>query len=190
MGIPLQHRRGVLTRRLAFLVCLAAGVSGAAPAAASAQQAVIDRILSRPHGEIVLLSDVWQAISLRLLPEDSLTPEAALRAIENRRLILSEVNRLPATEPSDAALEARRDEWEARLAAAGVDRVAEMRRLGMADAALLAWFRNDLRIRDYLDRRFAATPEPDRPAAIADWIAFLRERAGLGDGRFIDRPGR
>jgi len=187
MGIPLQHRRGVLRRTgrigLAVAVVLAAAPAGGAgfsrPASDQAP-VVIDRLLSRPNGEIVLLSDVWQAISLRLLPEGSLTPEAALRAIENRRLILAEVNRLPATEPSEAALETRRDEWETRLAAAGVDRVAEMQRLGLTDAALQAWFRNDLRIRDYLDQRFAATPEAERPAAIEQWIGFLRQRAGLG----------
>jgi hypothetical protein len=153
-------------------------LAGLAPAAAQ-EPVVIDRILSRPNGEILTQSDVWQAIELRLLPPGSRTPDAALRGLENRRLVLAEVNRLPVVEPDPSAVAARRAEWTTELIAAGARPPDLMARFGMTDDALQAWFRNDLRIADYLDERFAATPEAEREAAVEEWIVFLRERAGM-----------
>lgn len=170
--------RTAMRRRLSGIVA-ALVVVGAAPAWAQ-EPVVIDRLLSRPAGEIITLSDVWQAIDLQLLPADVLTREAAQLAIENRRLILAEVNRLPVREPTAAEIERRRNEWASRVGVA-IDGVgARLARSGMTPAGLDAWLRNDARIEAYLDQRFTATAGTDRPAAIEAWIALLRDRAGMG----------
>lgn len=154
-------------------------VALAMPARAAGQTpVVIDQILSRLYGEILTQSDVWQAITLRLLPATASSPEAALHALENRRLVLREVNRLPPAEPADVEIAARRAAWETR-AAPGNGLPALLVRFGMTEAALRTWFRNELRIETYLDQRFAATSEADRPAAIEVWVGLLRDRAGL-----------
>lgn len=146
--------------------------------AAAQDVVVIDRILSRAHGELLTLSDVWRAIDLQLLSLDEPTLTSVQTALENRRLILREVNRLPAAEPSAAALAAQRRAWEARWAP-GVDRAERLGRAGMTETVLAAWLRDDARIASHLDQRFAATPEAERPAAIAVWVNLLRQRAGL-----------
>lgn len=161
--------------RLAAAACLAVF---AAPAPASAQApVVIDQILSRPYGEILTQSDVWQALTLGLLPATASAPDAALRALENRRLMLREVNRLPPPEPVDAGIAARRAAWEARIGASIAPGL--LAQVGMSDTALHTWFRNEIRIETYLAQRFAATSEADRPAAVEAWVNLLRDRAGL-----------
>jgi hypothetical protein len=150
----------------------------ALPATTSAQTpVVIDQILSRPYGEILTQSDVWQALTLGLLPASVSTPGDALRAIENRRLMLREVNRLPPPEPVDAEIAARRAAWESRTGASNVP--ALLAKVGMSDTALQTWFRNEIRIQTYLAQRFSATSEADRPAAVEAWVSLLRDRAGL-----------
>jgi hypothetical protein len=163
-----------------LVVMVVAGLIAASVAPAWAQApVVIDRILSRPNGEIITQSDVWQAVELQMLPEAAGSFDAALRAIENRRLILTEVNRLPVREPAATEIDRRRAAWAARLGVTEPALDARLARSGMTVAGLDTWLRNDLRIETYLDQRFSATADADRPAAITAWIALLRERAGL-----------
>lgn len=168
-----------MTRRLVLgVLCVMALVGAGTDRAAAQDVVVIDRILSRAYGELLTSSDVWRAIDLHLLPLDEPTLASVQTALENRRLILREVNRLPASEPSAAALASQRRAWEARWAP-GVDPGERLNRAGMTEAALAAWFRDEARIASHLDQRFAATPEAERPAAIGVWVNLLRQRAGL-----------
>lgn len=144
-------------------------------------QVVVDRILSRPGGEILTLSDVWQVIELRLVPLDAATVPAAQIALENRRLILLEISRVALEEPAPSDIALARQEWESRFGAAGVPEGA-VADAGMTPAQLTAWLRDDARIQSYLDQRFAATPEADRGSAVDVWVNLLRQRAGLGGG--------
>jgi hypothetical protein len=138
---------------------------------------VIDRIVSRTYGEILTLSDVWQALSLRLVDVDPMTTDTVQLALENRRLILREVNRQTVRDPTEAEIASQRATWETRIGAP--DRAAALSRAGMDEAALQTWLRNDVRIAGYIERRFASTPGIDRAAAIAAWVSLLRDRAGL-----------
>ena len=44
---------------------------------------------------------------------------------------------------------------------------------------LQGWLRDDLRISNYVDQRFGALPAPQRNTRVRDWVADLRQRAGL-----------
>lgn len=164
----------------------ACAVFGSVPSTEGATQVVIDRILSRAYDEILTLSDVWQAIDLRLVPVDTQTEvqtetpiETTVQVLlENRRLILREVDRLPVSEPTVAALARQRSDWETRLGPGSLlaDR---LERAGMTEQELDSWIRDDARINDYLSQRFSATEEAGRPAAMAFWVSLLRQRAGL-----------
>jgi hypothetical protein len=133
-------------------------------------QVELDRIVSRVAGRIITLSDVRQARELRLV-EDTSSDAAAVRALENRWLILGEIGRAAPLPPaSEAEMAARRAEWQA--AAGG-------RAAAMSDVDVQAWLRDDLRIRAYLDRQFGMLPEGERGRARAEWIGRLRQRAEL-----------
>jgi len=149
------------------------GLGAAMPVQAS-PQVELDRIVSRVNGRIITASDVRQCRQLKLV-DDVSSDAAAQRALENRWLILAEMNRAAAVAPpSDADVAARRAEWVATLG--GSPNLAAS---GMAENELRAWLRDDLRIRAYLNRQFGTMPEADRSRATGDWLGRLRERADL-----------
>ncbi len=158
---------------------IVAGVLGlSAPLAA---QTTIDRVLVRVHGEIITQSDVRQARLLKLFgprPDADTTDAALQRELENRRLLLAEVARLPLAEPPAEARAARRQALVAALGP-GADLPQLLERAGMTDSGLDEWCRNDLRIEALLDDRFKNIPPASRPAAVAAWVDELRRRAGL-----------
>ena len=163
--------------RVVFLVTLATSampVPGVAATAAA--QVQLDRIVSRVNGRVITESDVRQARALKLV-DDVSSDGAAQRAVENRFLILGEMNRsAPIAPPSDAEIAAHRASWTASL---GPDVAGLMARNGMSDNDLQAWFRDDLRIRAYLKRQFGMLPEGERGRATDDWLNRLRQRADL-----------
>jgi hypothetical protein len=153
---------------LAVSACAAMLAAGAVPARA---QASLDRLLSRVNGVAITASDVSQARTLKLVADTS-SDEACQRELENRILVLGEVSRGAALDSiDDAAVAEHRRSWEASLGAPA-DQL--MSRADMSERALQAWLRDDLRIRAFLQRQFGG-----RPGAVSDWIARLRERAGL-----------
>lgn len=163
--------------RIVFLAMLAAAASRAAPAAgAPTVQVQLDRIVSRVNGRVITESDIRQARALKLV-DDVSSDGAAQRAVENRFLILAEMNRAaPIAPPSDADIAAHRTSWAATV---GPDAAGLMSRHGMSENDLQAWLRDDLRIRAYLQRQFGTLPEGDRDRATTDWLNRLRQRAEL-----------
>ncbi len=102
----LQRIRGVW-----ILAGLAAVVTGARLMA----QVELDRIVSRVAGHIITQSDVRQARLLKLV--DDVSSDAAVQhALEDRFLILDEMERAAPLPPAtDAALAARHAQWAASL---------------------------------------------------------------------------
>lgn len=156
------------------LRCLGLVVSLMAFVPAASAQVELDRIVSRVGNRIITASDVRQCRQLKLL-DDVTSDESTQRGLEDRWLILAEMNRAAAVAPpSDADVTAHRAEWLARLGAA-----PNLPAAGMTDVDLVTWLRDDLRIRAYLKRQFGMLVDADRVKATSDWLARLRERAAL-----------
>jgi hypothetical protein len=155
---------------------LLAALSGAGAGHAAAIQTPIDGVLARVGGDIVTMSDVRQARLLKLIEPATDSDQAYVDALINRRLMLADLRRNPPPEPSTEAIEAKQQEWTARLGA-GANVPDLLRRAGMSDAGLRGWLRDDLRLQTYLDERFGTSS--NRPAALAAWVGMLRQRAGL-----------
>ena len=130
----------------------------AAPARA---QTLIDRVLVRVNADIITQSDVTQVRLLHLTPPEALSDSAIEDALINRRLMLTEISRGPASEPTQAELAARRQEWQTTLGPQA--NVTELlRRAGATDAFLEGWLRDDIRIQSYLEHRFLVATVPRR----------------------------
>ena len=143
--------------------CAAAAIVAAVVfvAARADAQTLIDRVVVRINDDIITQSDVSQARLLHLAPPEAVSDNAIVEALVNRRLMLAEIARGPATEPTTAELAARRQEWQATLGPqANVQEL--LRRTGMTDALLDGWLRDDVRIQAYLERRFLASTVPRR----------------------------
>lgn len=133
----------------------------------SAQGVTLDKMLAIVNGEVVTMSDVRAAKELKLVAgAATLTDDQILDALIERRLTIAEVGRYTSAEPPAADVEARRKSWEATLPR-GVTAAAALATVGMRDAALTAWFRDDLRVAAYLDQRFTAAAQPTRQQAQA-----------------------
>lgn len=126
---------------------------------------VLDKILAIVNGEVVTMSDVRAARELRLVggPE-AMTEDGVLDALIERRLTIAEVGRYTSAEPAAVDVETRRKTWEASLPR-GTDTATVLRAVGMRDAALAAWFKDDLRMAAYLEQRFTAAAQPTRQQA-------------------------
>lgn len=155
----------------------------ACPSRATAQE-VVDRVMAVAAGDLITLSDVRAARELGLVdPGAGADPDAeVLSRLIDRALMLDEVERYappdPRPEAIDAALAGVRRRFES---AAGLEQALD--RAGLDEAQLREMLRQDLRIRAYLESRFAADT-PERGAAMAaDWIAGLRRRATI-----LERP--
>lgn len=168
-----------MTLRGAVEACVVAtGVLAGAPWATA--QEVIDRIVAVAAGDLITLSDVRAARELGLVDPGAATdPDAeVLSRLIDRALMLDEVERYappdPRPEAVDAALDGVRQRFES---SAGLERA--LARAGLDEGQLREMLRQDLRIRAYLDSRFAADT-PERGAAMAaGWIAGLRRRATI-----------
>ena len=156
-----------------------APVVAASVLTAPAMQAVeIDRTLQHVYSTPIMASDIRQVKLLKLLPNIEMSDDRILVQLENRLLVLREVGRQSAPQPSSTAIAARRQTWAAGWPAA-TDFPSLMAKAGMNDQALDGWFRDDLRIEAYLDLRFGATTDDERATRLAEWIAELRRRANL-----------
>lgn len=166
--------------RLIFLVHLSLSVQSGV---------VLDKILAIVNGEVVTMSDVRAASELKLVTgaeasTDDRIPSASsderiLDALIERRLTIAEVGRYTSAEPPAADVEARRKTWEASLPR-GTDTATVLRAVGMRDAALAAWFKDDLRLAAYLEQRFTAAAQPTRQQAQTYFQAHTAEFAVNG----------
>jgi hypothetical protein len=127
------------------------------------------------------LSDVTAARDLGLQSADGAADpvRAILSKLIDRELVLAEVDRYAPPEPTADAIEREIERIRARLASA--DALASaLARSGIDERQLREIIRQDLRIRAYLDQRFASAQER-RQTLMDDWLAGLRRRGEVVD---------
>jgi enoyl-CoA hydratase/carnithine racemase len=139
-------------------------------------QITIDRILAVVNGDPITLSDVRAARLLKLVPADT-TDVVVVDTLVERRLVLTEMRRFQAPEPTPEALAARRAEWTQRVAGAQPEALAAA--AGVGAEYVDRWLADDLRREAYLQQRFAALDAARRVEAIRLWIESLRVRADV-----------
>jgi hypothetical protein len=139
------------------LVCAAHCVLLMAVSRLSAE--VIDRVLAVVDGVVITLSDVAAASALGLVPEDNSDDRtgAVLAHLINRQLILGEVDRYAPAEPSNESIEQELQPIRSRFVSTDAYTSA-LTRLGLDDKRLRQTVRDSLRIRAYLEQRFAVPP--------------------------------
>ncbi|HEY8430367.1 MAG TPA: hypothetical protein VIL20_18435 [Sandaracinaceae bacterium] len=122
---------------------------------------VIDRVLAIVDGTLVTLSDVRAAVVLQLVavPDRGDPLEAGLERWIDRLLVLQEVERFAPPEPDPAVVNVRLADVLSRLGPPEVRR-RQLEALGVSEAWLRDWVRDDLRIQAYIDQRFSGSLEP------------------------------
>ena len=122
-------------------------------AASAAGQTLLDRVVARVNGTVILLSDVRAAVMFGLVegPADS---ELAVEEVVQRALLVEEVNRFPPPEPAADAVDAELDRLRVR-AGTSLHEVERSTGLSADNVRLLA--RDRLRIQGYIDQRFGVT---------------------------------
>jgi hypothetical protein len=141
----------------------------------------IDRVLAVVAGQIITLTDVTAARDLRLeTTEGASDPvRAILSKLIDRELILAEVERYAPPEPTGEDVEIEMTRVRARFASQQeLDQV--LARSGIDESHLRDVLRQNLRIRAYMEQRFAAAGDR-RPQVVDQWIAGLRRRADVVD---------
>ncbi len=113
-------------------------------------QTLLDRVVARVNGTVILLTDVRAAVAFGLIdaaPES----EDAIEQMVQRILLLDEVSRFPPPEPAPAVL----DVEVARLRThVGGSLDAVRRSTGVTDDQVRLMARDRLKIQAYLDQRF------------------------------------
>jgi hypothetical protein len=138
---------------------LAVALAGLLAAPVSSGGEIIDRVVAVVAGDLILQSDVVAARDLGLVPSASASDvhQQVLARLIDRALMLAEVNRYAPPEPEAAAVDRELQTVRARFPSAEAF-AATLARLGIGDEHLRGTLRDDLRIRAYLDQRFAVTP--------------------------------
>jgi hypothetical protein len=149
--------------------------------AAPARAETIDRVLAVVAGQLITLTDVTAARDLGLQPSDSAADpvRAVLSRLIDRELILAEVDRYAPPEPTAEAVDREVERIRAQFSSA--DGLASaLARSGIDEKHLRETLRQDLRIRAYLDQRFASAQQR-RQALMDDWLTGLRRRGDVVD---------
>jgi hypothetical protein len=143
---------------------------------------IIERVLAVAGGDLIMMSDVRAARELGLIdPGRASDPDReVLTRLIDRALVLAEVERYQPPEPAVQAVDAQFAAIGARFRSADALNAA-LTRLGLDQDRLREQVREDLRIRAYLDQRFASENGEQRDRAIAEWVAGLRRRADVVD---------
>ena len=156
-----------------FTLMLVVHLSLSVQASAPVHGNVLDRIVATVNSEVVTQSDVRAARQLKLVAgADAMSDDQLLDALIERRLTINEVARYTSAAPPAADIDARRKAWEDTLPR-GTSAASALAMVGMRDAALTEWFRDDLRLAAYLDQRFTAAAQPTRQQA----QAYFQEHA-------------
>lgn len=165
----------------AGVVALVAATSVVAGRQAS-QSIDLDKTVQRVNGTPIRTSDIREARMLKLLPGAPSDDAAVQTGLENRLLMLSEVTRQATVDrsgdPTQDAIAARRRTWTGSWPP-GTDVPALINSAGTTDQALDGWFRDDLKIAAYLNRRFGPAADAERDKRVNDWVADLRRRANF-----------
>jgi hypothetical protein len=177
------------TPRAALVLGLVAAVAGPL-----AGQTLLDRVVARVNGSVILLSDVRAAVAVGLIEAAPDSPDAVEQMVQ-RTLLVEEVNRFPPPEPTGEAVDGELARLRAR-AGGSLDGVERTTGIQADHVRLLA--RDRLRIQVYIDQRFGVTvpltdeqvlqyyrAHPDEFTANGEVVPFeraqglARERAGL-----------
>jgi hypothetical protein len=146
---------------------------------------IIDRILAVVGGELILLSDANLARRLGLVPAPASEQDpirAALDALIDRQLELTEVNRYLPPEPTAAEIQTREAAVRSRFASdEELDRT--LTQFGLNREQLRLRLRDDLRIESYLAQRFEAAAQPSDDEVLEYFRAHEAEFAKGGAER-------
>ena len=134
--------------RTALMLVLGAGVAVAVPA-----QTLIDRVVARVNGTVILLSDVRAAVLFGLVDASPDTDDAIEQMVQ-RSLLVEEVNRFPPPEPAAEAVDAELARLRTR---AGASTEEVERSTGLSADNIRLFARDRLRIQSYIDQRFGLT---------------------------------
>jgi hypothetical protein len=156
-GPPVPSSRG---RASAF--CAIAMTVVLAPASTLSSQEVIDRMLAVVAGDLIMMSDVTAALELGLVPvtAGSDTTRLVLSQLIDRSLMLAEVERYAPPEPGADRVDLEVERTRGRFSTLDAYRAA-LQRYGIDEARLRATLRATLRLRAYLEQRFAALAPSD-----------------------------
>ena len=154
---------------------LIVGLAIAAPVAGE----TIDRVLAVVAGQLITLTDVVGVRDLGIVPAASGGDPvgSVLTRLIDRELMLAEVDRYAPSEPETAEIDrefaAVRARFPSDKAFADV-----LSRSGFDVAHVREIVRQNLRLRAYLDQRFAAPDgnQDRRQMLIDDWVVGLRRR--------------
>ncbi len=157
-------------------LCAALLLSSCAAAAET-----IDRVLAVVAGQLITLTDVTAARDLGLQSADNVPDpvRAILSKLIDRELILAEVDRYAPPEPTAEAVDREVGRIRARFPSPDA-LAATLARSGVDEKHLLEMVRQDLRIRAYLDQRFASAQER-RQTLMDEWVTGLRRRGEVID---------
>jgi hypothetical protein len=149
---------------LVFLVALLPSVLGAE---------VIDRVLAVVSGVIITQSDVTAAFDLGLVTVEQVDDPigAALARLIDRQLILAEVDRYAPPEPTVEAVDRELQAVRAKFPSVSVYE-SILLRTGIDENHLRQTLRDDLRIRAYVEQRFAVPARSDD-----ELIQYYREHS-------------
>jgi hypothetical protein len=136
------------TRRAALVLGLLAAVAGPL-----AGQTLLDRVVARVNGSVILLSDVRAAAAVGLIEAAPDSPDAVEQMVQ-RALLVEEVNRFPPPEPTGEAVDGELARLRER-AGGSLDDVERTTGIQADHVRLLA--RDRLRIQGYIDQRFGVT---------------------------------
>lgn len=152
-----------LRAQFAFVIFIAAAWASFAPRIASAQ-VVVDRIIARVEGEVILLSELRELGEFQSLVEGQpQSEEKRFDELIDQWIIEHEAHAAAFSEPADADVKAAREklvnelggeqQFQARQAAAGI-----------SDAALDRQIRRALFFSRYVDYKFRPSAQVDRDA--------------------------
>lgn len=147
----------LVPRRLPLALVLAAGAMVAAPGLVGGE--LLDRLVAVVAGVPLMRSDVSAALELGLITVEpgAGAERQALDRLVDRVLMFGEVERYGPAEPDASAVAAALSAVRDRL---GDRYQPTLLRVGLSEARLAAWVRDDLRLERYLAQRFDALAEP------------------------------
>lgn len=150
------------TARRASQALIAALIVAAGLLAAPSNGEVIERVLAVVDGRLITLSDVHTVRTLGLVQAAPATADLADPIVErliDRVLILQEVERYAPPAPDEGIIDARVRVISQTEVASGAlaERLAV---LGVSEAWLRQWIRDDLRVQAYIDQRFTGVVQP------------------------------
>jgi hypothetical protein len=158
------------TARVTILIC----VLGVSVVRGSAAQDLLDRVAARVDSNIILLSDVRAAVALGVIAAPAADPDrAGVELLIERQVILGEVARFPAPEPTELAVDELLATMKLR---AGSQLGAMMAATGIDEPRIRALARDTLRIQAYIRQRFGVDATVNAPE-VRQWIRDARGRA-------------